>query len=76
MSVYRRSRNYDALLRVIQNDAGILLASLTPSEVLAMMTKCPASALKEHPMAIVGLMRSMFNRHFFVSAVQKQPPVP
>ena len=76
MSVYRRSRNYDALLRVIQNDAGVLLASLNPSEVLVMMTKCPASALKEHPLAIVVLMRSMFNWQFFVNAVQNQPPVP
>ena len=61
MSVYRRSRNYDALLRVIQNDAGILLASLNPSEVLATIASCPASVLKEHPLAILVLMRSMFN---------------
>ena len=61
MSVYRRSKNYDALLRVIQNDAGILLASLTPSEVLSTIASCPASELKEHPLAILVLMRSMFN---------------
>ena len=61
MSVYQRSRNYDALLRVIQNDAGILLASLTPSEVLSTIASCPASELKEHPLAILVLMRSMFN---------------
>ncbi len=61
MSVYRRSENYDALLRVIQNDAGILLASLNPSEVLATMEKCPTSVLKEHPLGVLVLMRCMFN---------------
>ena len=61
MSVYQRNRNYDALLRVIQNDAGILLASVNPSDVLATVAKCPDSVLKEHPLAILVLMRSMFN---------------
>ena len=86
MSVYRRSRNYDALLRVIQNDAGILLASLNPSEVLAVMAKCPASVLKEHPLAILVLMRSMFNwrlipkmlemKSLLLAAIEEHPEMP
>ncbi len=61
MSAYRRSENYAALLRVMQKDAGILLSSLHPSEVLTVLDACPVSVLKEHPLAILVLMRSMFN---------------
>ncbi len=42
MTAYRKSENYDALLRVVQEDAGILLASLPPSEVLASLDECPS----------------------------------
>ena len=58
---YRRSGNYDALLRVIQKDASILLSSLDPQVVLSDMEACPAAVLKEHPLSILVLMRSMFN---------------
>ena len=58
---YRRSGDYDALLRVIQKDAGILLSSLDPQVVLSDMEACPAAVLKEHPLSILVLMRSMFN---------------
>lgn len=58
---YRQSGNYDALLRVIQKDAGILLSSLNPQIVLSDMEACPVSVLKEHPLSILVLMRSMFN---------------
>ena len=34
MTFYRRSGDYDALLRVVQEDAGILLASVAPDAVL------------------------------------------
>ncbi len=61
MSFYRRSGNYDALLQVIGKDAGILLASLNPSEVLETLEQCPAEILKDHPLAVLVLMRSMFN---------------
>lgn len=37
ITAYQKSENYDALLRVIQEDAGILLASLEPSQVLEML---------------------------------------
>ena len=55
-----RDRNYDALLRVIRSDAGILLASLKPEDVLNALDKCPAETLKACPFAILVLMRRMF----------------
>lgn len=60
IAAYRRSENYDALLRVIRSDAGILLASLKPEDVLAALDKCPAETLKAYPLAILVLMRRMF----------------
>ncbi len=50
----------DALLRVVRNDAGILLASLKPAEVLEMLERCPAETLKAYPFAILAQMRRMF----------------
>ena len=35
-----------AILRVVQKDAGILLASLKPEEVLEVLNRCPVSVLK------------------------------
>ena len=60
IAAYRKSENYDALLRVIRNDAGILLASLNPEDVLDALDKCPAETLKSAPFAILVLMRRMF----------------
>ena len=60
IAAYRRSENYDALLRVIRSDAGILLASLKPEDVLEALDKCPAETLKAYPFAILVLMRRMF----------------
>ena len=60
IAAYRRSENYDALLRVIRSDAGILLASLKPEDVLDALGKCPAETLKTYPFAILVLMRRMF----------------
>ena len=57
---YRRSGDYDALLRVIQKDAGILLSSLDPQVVLSAIEACPADVLKAHPLSILVLMRRMF----------------
>ncbi|MDO5422437.1 MAG: LuxR C-terminal-related transcriptional regulator [Eubacteriales bacterium] len=86
MSAYRRSGNYDGLLRVIQNDAGILLASLNPSEVLAAIAECPVSVLKKYPLAILVLMRSMFNwrlipkmlemKALLMAAIEEHPEMP
>ena len=60
IAAYRKSENYDALLRVIRSDAGILLASLKPEDVLEALDKCPAETLKAYPFAILVLMRRMF----------------
>mgnify|MGYP000797459100 FL=1 len=60
IAAYRKSENYDALLRVIRSDAGILLASLKPENVLEALDKCPAETLKAYPFAILVLMRRMF----------------
>lgn len=58
---YRRSTDYDSLLGVIGKDAGILLSSLNPETVLSDIETCPLEVLKEHPLSILVLMRSMFN---------------
>ncbi len=60
---YRESQNYDAILRVIQNDAGILLASMKPEEVTVLLEQCPVKILKAHPLALLVLMRRMFTWH-------------
>ena len=60
LASYRRSGNYDALLRVIQKDAGILLSSLDQQTVLDDIAECPVSTLKAHPPALLVLMRRMF----------------
>ena len=60
IAAYRKSENYTALLRVVREDAGILLASLGPSEVLEMLGQCPTETLKASPFAILVLMRRMF----------------
>ena len=60
LAAYRKSENYEAILRVIRSDAGILLASLKPEDVLAVLDKCPAETLKAYPFAILVLMRRMF----------------
>lgn len=60
IAAYRKSENYDALLRVIRSDAGILLASLKPEDVLDALDKCPAETLNAYPFAILVLMRRMF----------------
>ena len=65
LNAYRQSEDYDGLLRVIQKDAGILLSSLNPDAVLSVIDNCPASTLKEHPLSLLVLMRSMFNWNRF-----------
>ena len=61
MHAYRQSGDYHALLRVVQQDAGILLSSLDPKNVLDFLDECPEDTLKAHPAALLVLMRSMFN---------------
>ena len=86
MASYRRSGNYDALLRVIQKDAGILLSSLDPQAVLSDIAACPAAVLKAHPLSILVLMRSMFNwrqipkmlelKALLLTAIEEHPELP
>ena len=86
MASYRRSGNYDALLRVIQKDAGILLSSLDPKVVLSDIAACPAAVLKAHPLSILVLMRSMFNwrqipkmlelKALLLTAIEEHPELP
>ncbi len=60
IAAFRESENYDAILRIIRNDAGILLASLKPSDVLEILEQCPKETLQAKPFAILVLMRRMF----------------
>ena len=60
LSAYRAIGDYDAILRVVQSDAGILLAALKPEDVLECIGQCPADVLKAHPFALLVLMRRMF----------------
>ncbi len=83
IAAYRKSENYDALLRVICSDAGILLASLKPEDVLEVLDKCPAETLKVYPFAILVLMRRMFTwrqipkmlelKALLMSAIEEHP---
>ena len=83
IAAYRKSENYDALLRVICSDAGILLASLKPEDVLEVLDKCPAETLKIYPFAILVLMRRMFTwrqipkmlelKALLMSAIEEHP---
>ena len=86
IAAYRRSENYNALLRVIHRDAGILLASLKPEDVLEMLGKCPAETLKSHPFTILVLMRRMFTwrqipkmlelKELLLKAIEEHPEMP
>ena len=63
LATYNKALNYDAALAVIQKDAGILLASLSPEKVLAFLDACPTEILKNRPLALLVLMRRMFTWH-------------
>ena len=86
IAAYRKSENYDALLRVIRSDAGILLASLKPEDVLEALDKCPAETLKAYPFAILVLMRRMFTwrqipkmlelKALLLTAIEEHPELP
>ena len=86
MAAYRRSGDYEGLLRVVQADAGILLASLHPAEVLAALDECPDGVLKAHPLALLVLMRRMFTwrqiprmmalKALLLAAIEEHPEMP
>ena len=60
IGAYSENGDCGAVLRVVEQDAGILMAALRPQEVLDFLDRCPVSALKEHPLALLVLMRRMF----------------
>ena len=86
LSAYRRSGNFDALLRVIQRDAGILLAALKPGDVLDALGECPVPVLKSHPLALLVLMRRMFTwrqipkmmelKALLLASIEERPAMP
>ena len=86
MAAYRCSGDYEGLLRVVQADAGILLASLHPAEVLAALDECPDGVLKAHPLALLVLMRRMFTwrqiprmmalKALLLAAIEEHPELP
>ena len=86
MAAYRCSGDYEGLLRVVQADAGILLASLHPAEVLAALDACPDGVLKAHPLALLVLMRRMFTwrqiprmmalKALLLAAIEEHPEMP
>lgn len=86
IAAYEKSENYDALLRVIRSDAGILLASLKAEDVRKALDKCPAETLKAHPFAILVLMRRMFTwrqipkmmelKELLMTAIEEHPEMP
>lgn len=61
LTAYEACKDYDAALQVIERDAGILLSSLDPAELLERLGCRPVETLKRHPFAILVLMRCMFN---------------
>ena len=61
LTAYEACKDYDAALQVIERDAGILLTALDPAELLERLGHCPVETLKQHPFAILVLMRCMFN---------------
>ena len=86
LSAYQDAGDYDGLLRVVEQDAGILLASLAPERVLDSLDCCPEQALKAHPLALLVLMRSMFNwrciprmmalKTLLLAAIEERPDMP
>lgn len=52
LSAYRRGGDYDGLLRVVEKDAGILLALLPPEHVLSWLDQGGLpEVLERHPLA-------------------------
>ena len=86
MSAYRRGGNADALLRVVEQDAGILLAALAPADVLSFLDECPVPMLKAHPLALLVLMRRMFTwrqiprmmelKALLLASIEEHPDMP
>ena len=86
LSAYRKSGSYDAILRVVERDAGILMAALKPEDVLTFLDECPVAVLKEHPFALLVLMRRMFTwrqipkmmelKALLLTSIEEHPDMP
>lgn len=61
LRAYGGAEDFDGVLRVVEKDAGILLALLPPEQVLSWLDRCLPEVLERHPLAMLVLMRSMFN---------------
>lgn len=86
MDSFRRCGDYASLLDAVTQDAGILLSTLDPALVLSALEECPKDAVLAHPLAILVLMRCMFNwsripkmlelRELLQSALDTHPELP
>ena len=83
LQAFEHCGDRDAALAVIEADAGNLLASLSPAELLQRLDRCPVEALQRHPLAILVLMRRMFTwrqipkmlelKALLLSAIEEHP---
>lgn len=86
ITAYTASGNYDAILRVVQADAGILLSCWGLSQILQLIDNCPVEVLARYPLTILVLMRCMFNfrqipkmlelRDLLASTIETNPNIP
>lgn len=86
ITAYARSGNFDAILQVIQADAGILLSCWGPAQILQVLDKCPVEVLTRYPLAMLVLMRCLFNfrqipkmlelRDLLQNVIEHSPDIP
>lgn len=57
---YEKSSNYDSWLRIVQKDAGVMLASVRPEDIFHVLEQCPEKILRSHPGSLLVLMRRLF----------------
>ena len=61
LDAYEKCGDRSAWLRVVAEDAGVMLAALEPERVLAWLGGCPEETLKSDPAALLVLMRRLFS---------------
>lgn len=86
LNYYGQAENYDSVLRVIEKDAGILLSAMKPDVLLSGLRNCSNEVLKDHPLAILVLMRRLFTwrripemlelKELLVTSVAEHPDLP
>lgn len=57
---YEKAEHYSGWLRVIEKDAGVMLASVRPENVYYVLDKCPEKDLRSCPGSLLVLMRRLF----------------